>query len=288
MVENLSPRHAPRRLLIDALMVCLERSKVCNVIESRTIRFALDSARGVVSADGAFRLDPVWKILCQQPELTAREVAAPLLVLKSYESVLGARVALPEELTVIPEAEQQELRSQLNLSRADFERALAQLKERPVEREVMSDVDAGARRRATGPEMPAATSYSEQFSPAAQAKSAGTKARALAALLGVLTLVAVGIGVVLTLPSRPEGFDLARASAILTLADGKRIDASLTARIVDPKWDSLKREEQQKLADEIFHLVATGGIKALTLIDRSDHIRVQALESQGNRRVHVH
>src|SRR5260370_33543712 len=103
MVENLSPRHAQRRLLIDALMLCFERSGVCKVIEPRTIRFVLDSARGVLAPDGEFRLDPIWKILCQQPELNARDAAAPLPVLKSYEELVGVRVGLPKEQPVNPE-----------------------------------------------------------------------------------------------------------------------------------------------------------------------------------------
>src|SRR5262249_8075200 len=159
---------------------------------------------------------------CQQPELVAADVAAPLLLFKSHETMLGARITLPEQLSAIPEPEQQELRGQLKLSRADFERAVAKLKEQPVERELPpeADLESGARRRPTGPEMPAApSSYSDQFSPAAQAKSAGVKTRVLATLLAVLTLMALGIGVLLTLPPQPDPFDLSRASAIVMLAD---------------------------------------------------------------------
>lgn len=287
-MENLSPRLAQRRVLIDALMVCLERSKVCQVIEPRTIRFVLDSARGVLATDGEFRLDPVWKILCQQPELSARDAAAPLLVFKSYQELLGVRVALPEELALIPEEEQQVLRGQIDLSRADFERALGHVKDRPVEREALPDEDTGVRQRPTGPEMPAAPTYSDKFSTVGQSKTAGAKSKTLAVVLGVLALVAVGIGVLLTLPTTPGTFDLSRVSGMLMDTEGRRIDASLTARIVDPKWEGMKPEDQRKLAEDIFELLIPRGIQAMTLIDRSGYVRVQAVDVGGNRRVHVH
>ena len=55
-------------------------------------------AGGELWREGEFRLEYVWKILCQQPGLTAKEVAPPLLVFKAYEDELGVTVRVPQAL----------------------------------------------------------------------------------------------------------------------------------------------------------------------------------------------
>src|SRR5947209_2677680 len=118
---------AKRRVLVDALTMCLERSKVSEVVDAETLRTVLSSASGEMWREGEFRLDTVWKILTQQPGLSAKEVAPPLLVFKAYEEELGVAVRLPQALTAVPRSEQVRLRDELKISKADFAKALAEL-----------------------------------------------------------------------------------------------------------------------------------------------------------------
>src|SRR6478672_5270567 len=95
---------AKRKILIDALTMCLSRSKVKEFVPLDTIRSILQSASGELWREGEFRLEMVWKILCQQPGISGQEVAPPLLVFKSFEQTLGVHVRMPQALTAIPRA----------------------------------------------------------------------------------------------------------------------------------------------------------------------------------------
>ena len=90
---------AKRRVLVDALMMCLSKSRVMQVVDGETVRGVFDSASKEMWREGEFRLDPVWKILIAQPGLTAEDVAPPLLVFKAYENELGVVVRIPQALS---------------------------------------------------------------------------------------------------------------------------------------------------------------------------------------------
>ena len=50
----------------------------------------------------------------------------------------------------------------------------------------------------------------------------------------------------------------------------------LKARLGDPRWESLSKEEQKRLATELLAFVSRHGIKVLTLRDANEHVRVMA------------
>lgn len=120
---------AKRKVLVDALTMCLERSKVRDIVAVDTIRSLLESASGELWREGEFRLELVWKILTQQPGLSAKQVAPPLLGFKSFEEELGVRVRLPQALSAIPRAEQERLRDELKVGKEDFATAIKQMHE---------------------------------------------------------------------------------------------------------------------------------------------------------------
>src|SRR3954462_4665468 len=105
-MESAEALAAKRRILIDALMMCLSRSRVCERVDAATVRSVIDSASRDLWREGEFRLAPLWKLLIAQPELTAEAVAPPLLLFKAYENDLGVLVRMPQQLTAIPRAEQ--------------------------------------------------------------------------------------------------------------------------------------------------------------------------------------
>src|SRR3954469_20458978 len=120
-MESAEALATKRRVLIDALMMCLARSRVCQVVDAATIRGVLDSASRELWREGEFRLDPVWKMLIAEPGLTPEEVAPPLLLFKAYENELGVAVRVPQQLTAIPRAKQVRLRDALGVQKQDFQ-----------------------------------------------------------------------------------------------------------------------------------------------------------------------
>jgi hypothetical protein len=116
-----------RKLLVEALVVCLRRSKVSELVPTDTLRTVFESASSELWREGEFRLEVVWKVLCQQPGLDAQAVAPPLLALKGFEESLGVRVVLPAALASVPKSEQDRLRQAVQVS---AEEMTAGLKER--------------------------------------------------------------------------------------------------------------------------------------------------------------
>jgi hypothetical protein len=116
---------AKRRVLIDALMLCLGKSRVVGVVDAATVRGVIESALSEIWRQGELRLEPVWKLLVSQPGLSAEDVAPPLLLFKAQEEQLAVRVRLPEALTAIPRAEQTRLVNGLGVDPEELKKAIA-------------------------------------------------------------------------------------------------------------------------------------------------------------------
>ena len=166
-MESAEAVAAKRRVLIDALMMCLSKSRVMTVVDATTTRGVLDSASSEMWREGEFRLDPVWKILTAQPGLSAEDVAPPLLVFKAYEKELGVSVRVPQALTAIPRGEQIRLRDALGIERADFAKSIEEMRE-------LAAVEANARQ--TQNLARAAEAKEEPRKPAAGKSAAGRSA----------------------------------------------------------------------------------------------------------------
>src|SRR5262249_16145863 len=117
------------RVLVAALLYCLERSRVGQVYDPKTLQFVLESSLRDNWREGEFRLEALWRTLCQQKERSPEEIAPPLLVFKANESELGVRVRMPHALSAIPQADQAQLRAALALPAEEFATALSALRE---------------------------------------------------------------------------------------------------------------------------------------------------------------
>jgi hypothetical protein len=274
-----------RRVLVDALIMCLERSKVREKVDPQALQSVLNAAAGELWREGEFRLEYVWKILCQQPGVVAADVAPPLFLFKAHEEELGVNVRLPQALTAVPRPEQERLRDQLGIKQEDFANALAELKSLAASDEArkVEAAAAAAERRSAEPAPPSAQPEYAPPAPAAQ-KRLGTGA-ALAIMGGALT--AFGLALFLTYRNPAGGFDTSDVSSMLRLEAGVRAGPSAAAKIADPRWNTLSREQQQKLAEQIFDVELGKGIRSLTLTDESGRVRVQATEAGGAKAVSV-
>lgn len=270
---------ARRRVLVEALAMCLERSKVCEVVDAQTLRSVLTSAATEMWREGEFRLETAWKILCNQPGLSAKEVAPPLLVFKAYEDELGVQVRVPQALSALPRGEQVRLRDELGIKREDFAKsidALKALNEHDQERERVQEIARAASEDAGDP--PA-------VAPPPDEAQTARKRRRLAAVLGAFALVSVATSTFIVLRSSQRPADLDGFAKLLKLSAGTRTDQSLVARIDDPAWTRLTREEQQKLAEGLFDVAWAQGIRAMTLVAPDGRQRVIASDVGDGKRV---
>lgn len=280
---------AKRRVLIDALMMCLQKSRVVQVVDGKTVRSVLDSASKELWREGEFRLEPVWKILVAQPGLTAEDVAPPLLLFKAYENELGVVVRVPQALSAIPRGEQVRLRDALGLERADFAKSIDELKSLAAadssassQQQLARAAEAGARQEERKP--PAAA----KARPAKASKAPATaQSKALAVGLGLGGVAALVFGVWFAFRDTARGYDLSDVAATLQLSDGRAAGPSLTATISDGKWDTMSIDDRKKAAAAVMDVEAGKGIKSLTLLDKSGREAAAVNETPNGRVVMV-
>ena len=267
-MESAEAVAAKRRVLVDALMMCLAKSNVVKVVDGKTVRGVIDSASGELWREGEFRLEPVWKLLIAQKGLTAEEVAPPLLAFKAYEKELGVQVRVPQALSAIPRGEQVRLRDALGLQKTDFERAIGEM------RKIAADEKKGSAmaeivKEATGRVVAGETAPA----PAAKKKP---QHPAVAMALGGIAAAAIGVSVWFATRDTAARFDLGDVAGVVQLADGKAAGPSLTATITDPRWESLSRDERKKLVGQVLDVEEPKGIRALSLLDGNGRLRASA------------
>jgi hypothetical protein len=295
-MESAEAVAAKRRVLVDALMMCLERSRVAQVVDGPTVRGVLSSAAGELWREGEFRLDPVWKILIQQPGLSAEDVAPPLLAFKGYEQELGVQVRMPQALTAIPRAEQVRLRETLGLQRADFQRAIDEMREFAAAearvRVSSRQLRAVSGSQSTTPAAPPAPSPSGTSLPVvpvepvtAPRPAPPSDKRALALVLGLLALVGVALSAWLSLRDTAHSFALDDVAGTLQLGNGRAADGSLTAVIQDTRWESLSPDERRKAVSAIMDVEQPKGIRAMTLLDGGGGLRAMVTEGPNGRNI---
>ncbi len=296
-MESVEAVATKRRVLVDALMMCLERSRVCQLVDAATVRGVIDSASRELWREGEFRLDPVWKLLTSQPGLTAEEVAPPLLLFKAYEKELGVTVRVPQALTAIPRAEQVRLRETLGVGKESFQAAIDEMRVLAVEQSQRrisgrsqtavappSDEVAGdAPARPTTPKIPMVAAAG---SAAASAGSGGgVDKRALALALGVLTLAALALATWVALRDTAVAFDLADVAGSLQLASGRTGGGSMTAVITDGRWDTMSPEDRRAAVSGVMDIEIGKGIKVMTLVDKAGNAKAIVNEAPDGRNI---
>jgi hypothetical protein len=281
-MESAEAVAAKRRVLIDALMMCLEKSRVCQVVDSKTVRGVIDSAFGELWREGEFRLEPVWKILVTQPGLSAEEVAPPLLAFKAYEKELGVPVRVPQALSAIPRGEQVKLREQLGIQRADFQRAIDDMQtlageqlEEDARLKVLREAEASQ-----GSQAAVATTRIPR-------SKLGGDRMSLAIALCILGLVAAVFSIWLSARDTSSQYDLGDVAGTLQLGNGRAGGGSLTATILDSRWDTMTLEEKKRAVSGVFEVEATKGIRAITLLDGAGNSRALAGEGPDGRFVMI-
>ncbi len=251
-----------RRVLIGALLMCIERSRVRQVVAIDTIRSILESASGELWREGEFRLEILWKILCQQPGLSPKDVAPPLYVFKANEESLAVKVRMPEALAAIPLREQDRLRKSIDVRAVDFAATLEALRKLAAEAPAPSLADAV---RAAG------------------AGSAGIATRKnrrpVAAALGVVAVLSLAASLYFSFRDTRRGFDFADLSNVLEIKNGHRVENALVGELTDPRWDKLPNDVRQKLVATVFERAAEMGVHALTLVDPHGQVRATAFNA---------
>jgi hypothetical protein len=272
---------AKRRVLVGALTKCLELSKVKESVPLETIRSLLESASGELWREGEFRLEMVWKVLCQQPGLSPQDVAPPLLVFKSFEAELEVSVRLPPALSALPPAEQAKLREQVSLSKEAF---VARLQE-------LTDAATASAAEAASPpkDMGQAAQTAADAEPEKAPRKPATLGQKIAAgVLATLALAGAGVSAYFTMRDTAHESNLSDVASIVQLSEGKRVNQSMSARINDPRWETLGLDEQRHIAAQLFDREHEKGVEALTLFDGGGKVRVSASQIAGRVIISVH
>ncbi len=281
-MESRERLEAKGKILVEALIMCLSRSQVRDVASAETIRSVITSALGELWREGEFRLEPVWKLLCAQPGLSAQTVAPPLFLFKAHEEQLGVAVRLPQALAAVPRAEQARLRDALGVKPDELSSYIKELSDlQSAEREGRKAVEAGHKAAA---QVDAAAS---QRASAGEQERRQKKLAPVAAALGLVAAVAIGVALYVGLSSSAATFDTADVASLVQLANGARAGSSVTARIVDPRWESLGHDEQKRLAGEVFDRELPKGIHAMTWQDAQGRVRVIASDAATGKQIIV-
>jgi hypothetical protein len=304
-MESVEALATKRRVLVDALMMCLQRSRVCQLVDAATVRGVIDSASRELWREGEFRLDPIWKMLVAQPELSAEVVAPPLLLFKAYEKELGVSVRVPQQLTAIPRAEQVRLREALGVQKQDFQAAIDEMRALAVEQSqrriserrdaanLPGEVESGTSARPpTGkvmtPPPGSVAAITSGGSPAVEsdpAAATGSDKRALALALGVLALVALSFACWLALRDTASTFNVGDVSGSLQLINGRAAGGSMTATIIDGRWDGMSAEERRTAVSAVMDIESGKGIKVMTLLDKGGNARAIVNEGPDGRNI---
>jgi hypothetical protein len=282
-MESAEAVTAKRRVLIDALMMCLSKSRVMQVVDAKTTRGVLDSAAVEMWREGEFRLDPVWKILTAQPGLSAEDVAPPLLMFKAYEKELGVSVRMPQALSAIPRGEQVRLRDALGIQRADFAKAIDEMK-------VLAAAEAAERQTQNLARAAEASADKDEPRRPSTQKSAQIKkpqSKLLAALLGAAALGAIVFGVWFATRDTSAQFPLGDVAGSLQLANGRAVGPSLTASISDPRWETMSRDERKKAVSAVMDIEVGKSIRSMILLDGNGGTAAIVTETPTGRNITV-
>jgi hypothetical protein len=112
------PVRTKRKVVVDLLCLCIERSALTRALSVETVRHVVESALGEIYREGEFRLEPLWAILAREPGVQARDAAAALLAFKALEVEAELRIRLPNEVAALPEEERHALRGEITLPSA--------------------------------------------------------------------------------------------------------------------------------------------------------------------------
>jgi hypothetical protein len=116
-------------------------------------------------------------------------------------------------------------------------------------------------------------------------KPATPQSRALAIGLALGGVIALGFGVWFALRDTSATYDLSDVAGTLQLAKGRAAGPSLTATIVDPKWESMKPDERKHAAGTVMDVEVGKGIKSLILLDANGAAKAMVNETPNGRTV---
>ncbi len=267
-----------RKLLVEALATCAEVATREHDITIDTLRSLFASAMSEWWREGELRLDPAWKMLCNQPGLTPQAVAPPLLLMRSYESKLDVKVRLPDALSAIPPSEQQRLLD--TIDQATRDRVLAVIEQAKITADKeQAEADKAQRDRAPTatrpavPAEPAKTPSAPTPSAARQAQLKQQRLRKAAFVLFPLSLVTLAIALFISLRPTATPFDLTPHATILKMSSAKRDGKSLNAVIADPKWNAANQQAKEKIVRDLLESLIANGINVVTLQDENERVR---------------
>lgn len=256
---NASRPSSRRRLMLELLSGCIEKSKVRDIVGMETVRFVLESSvapkwRG----QGDFELDAIWKILSKEPGLSQQEAALPLLIFSTYELDVEVKIKLPDELASVAFEERMLLREGLGFGADELEKAVERIQAVAAEEEAERD-KAKILNQAT----------SQSDAPLVPKKrKKGRTATIIGGVIASVIAIGLAIGAVLIILSDgTSAFPVDDVSDLLVLQNGRRVGPAMVAVVNDPRWDQLSKPDRKQLAHDLFERESPKGIEVMNLVD---------------------
>jgi hypothetical protein len=95
------------------------------------------------------------------------------------------------------------------------------------------------------------------------------------------------VALYVTLWPTASAFDTKDVASIVKLDGALRAGPTLMARIVDTRWEALGKDEQKRLAAQVFERETQKGIRAMTLVDGLGRTRVTASDAPSGRNIFI-
>jgi len=252
-----------RKLVANTLTTALELSEAREHIDVDTVRHLLFNWFKDYYSDGCVNLGLLWDTLIAEEAITMEQAALPVAIFRITCADYGLKAELPE--TVLSFGKYQEIESEahyMNLSAGTFERILEKVSSRP-----MPDLP---------PEIAQMEYERQKAAPvASQAKTdkkpwLSPKTRKVLAWVGFpLAIAALTLSLYTLRTIQATHYSVKDLRAVLQLKDGSRAGSSLTAVIVDPRWENLPDNQRRELVRKLAQSVSQDGISTMTLFDQS-------------------
>jgi hypothetical protein len=246
--------------VVEAFLLACSHSLVTQFITPEALRTVLELEFVDLIAGGSFDLQAVWELLEEQPSFDASAVGPPMCVFKSWEDRIG----------LLPPGKLARVLAEV----ADAERTAA----RDAERRAHA-------REAAEAGHSAAPSVARGRFGAWVERHRGT-VLALASLVGVSGLGVAGVSALRGCRSSGHWSAARIDLGELPATDARRLGSQVGARLTDPRWLELPREQREAQLVAALNRLKGDDVSVLFLTDDSGAVRA-TVQRQGGRQPRV-
>jgi hypothetical protein len=294
---------------MEALILALGSSEISRIVNVGTLRYFIEFTFRDMFTGSSFDLGPLWNTLAVEPGVTPEMIYPPLLRFRDWQERLEITVTLPKPMQELPAEELEGHLARVQVSAAELDRIFDDgAAARPAKTPSGKVVPAAAAPRSAVPPRttprlsekylrPGTSAARDdddeppaRYTTANKVQGPGGVARKRGTVLVVCAVVAVAaFGFVgrRLFGHHGSSTSMAQVESLLKLDSARRVDYAVTAVLVDPRWESMSRDERRKVLDEVFRTLEADGVKSLVLRGPGGESRAMATSVGGQRTLKV-